>query len=75
MRLTDIFVRELVVKPNTLWLMFYRLAIDNRVSELFHDGFVDSIALTQQLAWRARSTLHEKVGTTHEIFNGALCGT
>jgi hypothetical protein len=43
--LTDVFVRELVAKSDTLRLVLYGLAIHNSYPEIFHDSFVNGIAL------------------------------
>ena len=44
--LTDVLIGKLVGKTHPLWLMLHRLSIHDRVLELLHDSFMDSIALT-----------------------------
>ena len=44
--LTDVLVAELVRQTHPLRLMLYGLPIHDRMLELLHDSFVNSIALT-----------------------------
>lgn len=43
---TDVLVTKLVGQTHPLRLMLYGLPIHNRMLELLHDRFVNSIALT-----------------------------
>ena len=45
-RLTDVFIGKFVGQTHPLRLVLHRLSIHDRVLELLHDSFVDSIALT-----------------------------
>lgn len=44
--LTDVLISKLMGQTHPLRLMFYGLSIHNRMLELLHDGFVNSVALT-----------------------------
>lgn len=50
-RLTDVFVRKLVAKSNTLRLVLHRLAIHNRSTELLHNSLVDGVTLEQSASF------------------------
>lgn len=45
---TDIFVCKLVGKAHALWLMLDRLAVDDGVLEILHNGLVDGVTLPRR---------------------------
>lgn len=71
MKLTDVFVGKLMCQANSLWLMLHGFAIDDGLSKLVHDGFVDSITLM------GIRRSHIAIGQifTHKILDGAAVGT
>lgn len=44
--ITDVLISKLMGQTHPLRLMFYGLSIHNRMLELLHDSFVNSVALT-----------------------------
>ena len=54
--LTDVFIRQLVRQADTLGLMFDRSTVYDGVFELFNNGLVDSITLSEVSRYSPPST-------------------